>query len=194
VLITGAIGAVFVFSLIVLSVIGVRIPFLQAYQQERIVNFVVPNPNDTYGNRYNVEQAKIAIGSGGLFGQGYGQGSQTQLRFLKVRHTDFIFSVTAEELGFVGAVLLLVLFALLLYRLLRIADKARDAYGELIVVGVATMIFFQTVINIAMNLNMGVVAGLPLPMVSYGGSSLITMLLAIGLAQSVIMRHKTIEF
>ena len=136
----------------------------------------------------------ISVGSGGWIGQGYSSGSQSQLHFLKVRHTDFIFSVTAEELGFIGAILLLGLFALLLYRLIRIADQARDDYGQLVVVGVAAMIFFQAAINIAMNLNLGLVAGLPLPFVSYGGSSLITMLLAIGLAQSVIMRHKKIEF
>ena len=165
---------------------------MAGYQRDRLLAFI--NPDRNPGAKYNLDQALIGIGSGGWLGQGYGTGTQSQLHFLKVRHTDFIFSVTAEELGFVGAVLLLVLFALLLYRLLRIADKSRDGYGELVVVGVATMIFFQTVINIAMNLNMGVVAGLPLPFVSYGGSSLITMLLAIGLAQSVIMRHKTIEF
>ncbi len=162
------------------------------YQRDRLLAFV--NPDRNPAAKYNLDQALISIGSGGWLGQGYNAGTQSQLHFLKVRHTDFIFSVTAEELGFVGAVLLLVLFALLLYRLLRIADKSRDTYGELVVVGVAAMIFFQTVINIAMNLNLGVVAGLPLPMVSYGGSSLITILLAIGLAQSVIMRHKTIEF
>ena len=100
----------------------------------------------------------------------------------------------AEELGFVGAVLLLFLFGVLIYRLVRIADRSRDAYGEFLVIGVAAMIFFQAVINIAMNLNVGIVAGLPLPMVSYGGSSLITMMLAIGLAESVIMRHRKIEF
>ncbi|MBK9209212.1 MAG: FtsW/RodA/SpoVE family cell cycle protein [Anaerolineales bacterium] len=96
------IGVIAVVSLVSLSVLGVKIPFLQAYQQERIVNFVVPDPNDTYGNRYNVQQALIAVGTGGVFGQGYGHGTQTQLRFLKVRHTDFIFAASAEEFGMVG--------------------------------------------------------------------------------------------
>ena len=181
-----ALGAAIVLSLPAIWLV------MKDYQRDRILSFLDPNRNP--GAKYNLDQALISIGSGGWLGQGYSSGSQSQLHFLKVRHTDFIFSVTAEELGFVGAVLLLVLFAVLLYRLIRIADKARDPYGQLVVVGVAAMIFFQAAINIAMNLNLGLVAGLPLPLVSYGGSSLITMLLAIGLAQSVIMRHKQIEF
>ncbi|HTP09405.1 MAG TPA: FtsW/RodA/SpoVE family cell cycle protein [Anaerolineae bacterium] len=158
------------------------------YQRDRVLSIFSPDPG------YNPTQALIAIGSGGWLGQGYGSGSQSQLHFLKVRHTDFIFSVTAEELGFIGAVLILILFGLLVYRLVRIADRSRDAYGEYAVIGIAAMIFFQAAINIAMNLNIGLVAGLPLPFVSYGGSSLITMLLAVGIAESVIMRHRKIEF
>jgi rod shape determining protein RodA len=162
------------------------------YQRNRILAFLNPDPASS--GKYNLDQALISIGSGGWFGQGYGSGSQNQLHFLKVRHTDFIFSVTAEEMGFVGAMLIVILFGLLVYRLVRIADRSRDAYGEFVVIGVAAMIFFHAAINIAMNLSIGLVAGLPLPMVSYGGSSLITMLLAIGLAESVIMRHRKIEF
>jgi rod shape determining protein RodA len=158
------------------------------YQRDRILSIFGSDPG------YNPTQALTAIGNGGLLGQGYGSGSQSQLHFLKVRHTDFIFSVTAEELGFVGAVFVIILFGLLIYRLVRIADRSRDAYGEYAVIGIAAMIFFQAAINIAMNLNVGLVAGLPLPFVSYGGSSLITMLLAIGIAESVIMRHRKIEF
>jgi rod shape determining protein RodA len=158
------------------------------YQRDRILSIFSSQLD------YNRTQALISIGSGGWLGQGYGSGSQNQLHFLKVRHTDFIFSVTAEELGFVGAVLIIILFGLLVYRLVRIADRSRDAYGEFVVIGIAAMIFFQAAINIAMNLNIGLVAGLPLPFISYGGSSLITMLLAIGIAESVIMRHRKIEF
>lgn len=158
------------------------------YQRDRILSIFNPELD------YNRTQALISIGSGGWLGQGYGSGSQNQLHFLKVRHTDFIFSVAAEELGFVGAVLIVILFAALIYRLVRIADRSRDAFGEFVVIGIAAMIFFQAAINIAMNLNLGLVAGLPLPFVSYGGSSLITMLLAIGLAESIIMRHRKIEF
>ncbi|CAG0936737.1 Peptidoglycan glycosyltransferase MrdB [Thermoflexales bacterium] len=158
------------------------------YQRDRILSLFGSDPG------YNPTQALIAIGSGGWLGQGYGSGTQSQLHFLKVRHTDFIFSVTAEELGFVGAVFIVILFGLLIFRLVRIADRSRDAYGEFVVIGLAAMIFFQAAINIAMNLNIGLVAGLPLPLVSYGGSSLITMLLAVGIAESVIMRHRKIEF
>ncbi len=162
------------------------------YQRDRFLDLL--NPNRSAGANYNLTQAQIAIGSGGLIGQGYGAGSQSQLHFLKVRHTDFIFSVIGEELGFIGAVLVIVLIGLLLYRLIRIADRSRDQYGQLVVIGFAAMIFFQSAINIAMNLNMGIVAGLPLPFVSYGGSSLLTMLIGIGVAHSVMMRHKKIEF
>jgi rod shape determining protein RodA len=158
------------------------------YQRERILSIFKPELD------YNLTQALIGIGSGGWLGQGYGSGSQNQLHFLKVRHTDFIYSVIGEELGFIGAVLVIILFGLLIYRLVRIADRSRDAFGEFVVIGIAAMIFFQAAINIAMNLNIGLVAGLPLPFVSYGGSSLITLLLAIGLAESVIMRHRKIEF
>ncbi len=165
---------------------------LAQYQRDRIMSFIDPNRNPAA--KYNLDQALISVGSGGWLGQGYGNGSQSQLHFLKVRHTDFIFSVTAEEMGFAGAVLLMFLFGALIYRLVRIADRSRDAYGEFLVIGIAAMIFFQTAINIAMNLNVGIVAGLPLPLVSYGGSSLITTMLAIGLAESVIMRHRKIEF
>ena len=121
------------------------------------------------------------------------EGTQSQLYFLRVRHTDFIFSVLAEELGFAGSMLVLCLFAFLILRLLRIATLARDAFGKLIAAGVATMLLTQTFINLAMNANLLPVTGLPLPLVSYGGSSLMTTLLALGLAQSVVMRHKGVR-
>jgi rod shape determining protein RodA len=192
--IVGATGAVVMFSLIVLSVIGVRIPFLQAYQQERIVNFVVPDPNDTYGNRYNVQQALIAIGSGGLLGEGYGQGTQTQLRFLKVRHTDFIFAASAEEFGVIGGTLILLTLAVIIWRCIRAGQKSRDVAGAMISFGMAILIFFQTAVNVGMNLNVLPVSGLPLPFVSYGGSGLTALMLGIGLVESVAMRHKHMEF
>jgi rod shape determining protein RodA len=162
------------------------------YQRARIASFIDPSNNPDA--EYNLLQAEISIGNGGLFGQGYAQGSQSQGRFLKVRHTDFIFSVIAEDLGFAGALIVLALIGVLLVRLLRAATLARDDYGRFLAVGVFAIIFFQTAINVAMNLRLGPVAGLPLPLVSYGGSSLLTTLLALGMAQSVIMRHKKIEF
>ncbi|MCA1899339.1 MAG: rod shape-determining protein RodA [Chloroflexi bacterium] len=190
----GTASVLLVFTLIALSVAGVRIPFLQGYQQERIVNFVVPDPNDTYGNRYNVQQALIAIGSGGLFGQGYGQGSQTQLRFLKVRHTDFIFAASSEEFGAVGGILIILTLAVIIWRCIRAAQKARDVAGAMISFGMATLIFFQAAVNIGMNLNLLPVSGLPLPFVSYGGSGLTALMLGVGLVESVAMRHKQLEF
>ena len=155
-----------------LSVFGIRIPFLQEYQQQRITNFILPDPNATFGATYNVEQALIAIGSGGLFGQGYGHGTQTQLRFLKVRHTDFIFSAISEEFGLVGSLLVIVIIVLVIWRCLRAAQKARDVAGMSIAYGVATLIFFQGMVNIGVNLNIVPVSGLPLPFISYGGSGL----------------------
>jgi rod shape determining protein RodA len=194
VLITAAVGVVVVLALIVVSVIGIRVPFLQQYQQERIVNFVVPDPNDTYGNRYNVQQALIAIGAGGIFGEGYGYGSQTQLRFLKVRHTDFIFAASSEEFGAIGGGLIILTIAVIVWRCIRAAQKSRDIAGSMIGIGVATLIFFQASVNIGMNLNVLPVSGLPLPFISYGGSGLTALMLGIGLVESVAMRHKEMEF
>ncbi|MBK7316879.1 FtsW/RodA/SpoVE family cell cycle protein [Candidatus Villigracilis affinis] len=188
------IGAVTVLALVILSVLGVRIPFLQPYQQERIVNFVVPDPNDTYGNRYNVQQALIAVGAGGVFGEGYGHGTQTQLRFLKVRHTDFIFAASSEEFGTVGGALIIITLGVIVWRCIRAAQKARDVAGATISMGVATLIFFQAAVNIGMNLNLLPVSGLPLPFISYGGSGLTALMLGIGLVESVVMRHKQMEF
>ncbi|MEZ4861832.1 MAG: FtsW/RodA/SpoVE family cell cycle protein [Caldilineaceae bacterium] len=143
---------------------------------------------------YNVDQALIAVGSGSWLGQGWAHGSQNQLHFLRVRHTDFIFSVIAEELGLIGSALILLLLFFVVWRLLNIADKAQDQFGRLIAVGVAAIIFFQTLVNVCMNLGLMPVTGLTLPFISYGGSSLLSMMFAVGLAQSVVMRHRKIEF
>ena len=194
VLTTIAIGAIVVSSLVTLSVLGIKVPFLQAYQQERIVNFVVPDPNDTYGNRYNVQQALIAVGTGGIFGQGYGHGTQTQLRFLKVRHTDFIFAASSEEFGMIGGTLIIITLGIIVWRCIRAAQKAQDVAGSMIAMGIATLIFFQAAVNIGMNLNVLPVSGLPLPFISYGGSGLTALMLGIGLVESVVMRHSQMEF
>lgn len=194
VLLFGAIGVVALGIVVGLTVLGIRIPFLQEYQQQRIANFILPDPNATFGATYNVQQALIAIGSGGLFGQGYGHGSQTQLRFLKVRHTDFIFSAISEEFGFIGSVLVIVIILLVIWRCLRAAQKSRDIAGMCIAYGVATLIFFQGMVNIGVNLNIVPVSGLPLPFISYGGSGLTSLMLGIGLVESVAMRHKPLDF
>ena len=190
----GGVGVALVGSVIILSVAGIKIPFLQDYQQQRIVNFVIPDPNATFGETYNIDQAKIAIGSGGLFGKGYGHGTQTQLRFLKVRHTDFIFSAIAEEFGLVGALFVIITIVLVIWRCLRAAQKARDVAGMTIAYGVATLIFFQGMVNIGVNLNIVPVSGLPLPFISYGGSGLTSLMLGIGLVESVAMRYKQLDF
>ena len=165
---------------------------LQGYQRDRILLFLDPS-RDEFA-QYNIDQALIALGSGGWLGQGYGSGIQTQGRFLKVRHTDFIFSVVGEEMGLVGAVLLILLLFILILRVVRAATLARDAYGRLIAVGVATTIAFQATVNIGMNLGLSPVTGITLPFISYGRSSLVALLIGIGLVESVVMRHRKLEF
>ncbi|MDI9548789.1 MAG: FtsW/RodA/SpoVE family cell cycle protein [Chloroflexota bacterium] len=165
---------------------------LQGYMLERLDVFFNPEANQDAA--FNINQALIAIGAGGWMGRGWAHGSQNQLHFLRVRHTDFIFSVISEELGWIGAMLALMLLFFVVWRLLRIADMARDHFGRLLAVGVAGLVFFQIVVNVGMNLSLVPVTGLTLPFISYGGSSLVSMMLAIGLAQSVAMRHRKIEF
>jgi rod shape determining protein RodA len=190
----GALGIFLIGSIVTLSTLGIRIPFLQEYQQQRIANFIRPDTTATFGATYNVSQALIAIGSGGLFGKGYGHGTQTQLRFLKVRHTDFIFSAVSEEFGLIGALLVIVILVLVIWRCLRAAQRARDVAGMNIAYGVATLIFFQGMVNIGVNLNIVPVSGLPLPFISYGGSGLTSLMLGIGLVESVAMRQKLLDF
>ena len=182
-----------------LAVISISFPLLvefgvlQEYQLRRITTFIAPDPNARYGDTYNIEQALISIGSGGWFGQGYGQGPQVQLRFLKVRWSDFIFSATAHELGFIGALLIILLMAFVVYRCLWAARVAPDTFGALVCYGVATLIAFQALVNLGVNLKLLPATGLTLPFVSYGGSSLFANMMAIGLVESVIMRRKVIE-
>jgi rod shape determining protein RodA len=185
--------------LAVFAAVGIMVPFLVYpflvdYQKDRINNFLFPEAEASYGDIYNIEQAQISIGSGGLLGQGYGNGTQVQLRFLKVRWSDFIFSAMAEEFGFVGTIAVIALLVFVIFRCLRAARLARDTFGALIAYGVAAMIAFQAVVNIGVNLNLMPATGLTLPFVSYGGSSLLSSLLGIGLVESVILRHKSLEF
>lgn len=160
---------------------------LEDYQRSRIASFV--SCDASQAACYNINQAAISIGSGGLLGKGYLNGTQSKLRFLRVRHTDFIFSVIAEELGFVGATGVIVLIGLVLWRIMRAAALARDPLGSLICYGVAANIFFQTFVSIGMNLTILPVTGLTLPFISSGGSSLLTLLFGMGLVQSVVMRR-----
>jgi rod shape determining protein RodA len=159
-----------------------------------VQNFIAPDEEASYGDNYNVEQALISIGSGGWFGQGYRQGSQVRLRFLKVRWSDYIFSAIAHEFGFVGVLVAIVLIGFIIFRCLRAAYRSRDTFGAFICFGVATLIAFQGLVNMGVNLKLLPATGLPLPFISYGGSSLFSLLLGIGLVESVISRHKDLEF
>ncbi len=181
----------------VLGIGAVTLPivwqFLADYQRSRILTFLHPAA-DPYGAGYNVLQALIAVGSGGLFGQGLGQGSQSQLQFLPVAHTDFIFAVVAEATGMIGSSILIGLLVLLCFRIVRVARQAKDQFGFLLGVGIALLILSQMAINIGMNIGLAPVTGIPLPFVSHGGTALITNFIAIGILQSIMLRHKKITF
>ena len=161
------------------------------YQRERVSLFLDP-ARDSLGSGFNILQAEISVGSGGLLGRGLTQGTQTQLDYLRTQTTDYIFSVLGEELGFVGALILFALFILLLMRGLRAAAISRDSFGQILAVGVVIFVLCQAFINIGVNIRLFPVTGIPLPFVSQGGSSLITVFLAVGLLESVIVRHRQV--
>lgn len=162
------------------------------YQRLRVLEFLNLGPTAQGFN--NVDQALISIGSGGLLGKGFALGSQSQLRFLRVRWSDFIFAVIGEELGLAGVLLLFALMLVVIVRLLRDAELARDLFGQLIAAGTGTLILLQAVVNVGMNVGLLPATGVPLPFVSSGGSSLIVLLIAEGLVQSVSLRRQKIEF
>lgn len=163
--------------------------FLQDYQRERILVFLNPTL-DVLGSGYNVIQSVIAVGSGGLFGRGFGRGTQSHLQFLPAYWTDFIFASFAEEWGFIGVVGLIILYLGLLVTLIYVAVNVKDTFASLLTVGAFTLFFLQFTINIGMNLGIMPVTGIPLPLVSYGGSSMITSLILLGLVQSVWVYRK----
>lgn len=177
-----------------LFVVAVGFPFLQDYQQQRVVNFLFPDPEARYGQNYNVTQALISIGSGGWLGEGYGQSSQVQLRFLKVRHNDFIFSAISAEFGWVGAMSVLAIEMFIIWRCVRAAQLSQDTFGSLVAYGIGVIIALHTIVNVGMNIQLLPVTGLPLPFVSAGGSSLLTFMFGIGLVESVIARHRALNF
>ena len=166
--------------------------FLKDYQKRRILTFLDPE-RDPLGAGYHIIQSKIAIGSGMLSGKGYLKGTQNALDFLPEQHTDFIFSVLAEEWGLVGSGLLLLLFCLLIVWGLNIAQSCRDPFGTILSVGVTAMIFWQVVINIGMVMGLLPVVGVTLPFISYGGSSIITVMIGVGLLMNVSMRRYMFE-
>jgi rod shape determining protein RodA len=163
---------------------------LKQYQIDRLTSFTHPT-KDTQGFGYNTHQARIAIGSGGLFGEGLFHGTQTNGHFVPEQQTDFVFTVAGEELGYLGAGLLILLVGIVLWRGVSVAAKAEDAFGTLLAVGVVCWFGFQAFENIGMTLGIMPVTGLPLPFVSYGGSSMFANMLAVGLLQNVHIRSRT---
>lgn len=166
---------------------------LKDYQLKRLTIFINPW-KDWHGDGYHVIQSQIAVGQGGLFGRGLFHGSQTHGNFLPIQETDFIFSVVGEELGFIGALALLALFFILIYRCIFIAVNAKDTFGILLATGVVSMITFHVIVNVGMTIGIMPVTGIPLPMFSYGGSNMITNLSALGLLLNINMRRQKILF
>lgn len=166
---------------------------LREYQIDRLTIFTDPY-RDPLGNGYHMIQSQIAIGSGGISGKGIFNGSQNQLNFLPEQHTDFIFSVVGEEMGFLGTSILLILLFIVLHRGIHIASRAKDTYGMLLASGVVSMLAFHVLVNVGMTIGIMPVTGLPLPLFSYGGSSLLANLLAIGILQNVYARRRKLIF
>jgi rod shape determining protein RodA len=162
---------------------------LEPYQRQRITTFIDPGA-DSYGAGYQIIQSKIAIGSGGIVGKGFLQGSQKALEFLPEQHTDFIFSVIGEETGFVGAAFVTALYMVLILRGVRIAQRARNRFGSLLAIGMTSIFLYHVVVNICMTVGLAPVTGLPLPLLSYGGTSLVTSFLQVGLIQNIAMRWR----
>ena len=167
--------------------------FLKDYQKMRIMVFMDPNV-DPLGAGYHIIQSKIAIGSGLLFGKGLFGGTQSQLNFLPENHTDFIFSVVGEELGFVGCTVLLLLYLIVLWRGVRIAQDASDTFGRLLAVGITSMIAFHVLVNVGMTMGIMPVTGIPLPLMSYGVSSLTTNIMAIAILLNIQLRRQKLLF
>ena len=166
--------------------------FLKEYQRQRILTFINPD-RDPLGAGYHIIQSKIAIGSGFLTGKGFLEGTQNALSFLPEQHTDFIFSVLAEEWGFMGAAILIFLFLVFIFWALNIAYSCRDPFGTILAVGITAMIAWQAVINIGMVMGLMPVVGVPLPFISYGGSSLLTTMICVGILLNISMRRFMIE-
>lgn len=176
------------FILIAIIAFPVGWKLLHPYQRERVLTLLSPE-KDPLGAGYHIRQSKIAVGSGLIVGKGYLQGTQKKLSFLPEQHTDFIFSVLAEEWGFAGSMSILFMFVVLLVFGLNIAHGCRDSFGTILCVGITAMIFWQVFINMGMVTGIMPVVGMPLPLVSYGGSSVITLLIAIGILMNVSMRR-----
>ncbi|MCI6159114.1 MAG: rod shape-determining protein RodA [Selenomonadaceae bacterium] len=167
--------------------------FMKGYQKMRIMVFMDPNV-DPLGSGYHIIQSKIAIGSGMLFGKGLFHGTQSQLNFLPENHTDFIFAVVGEELGFIGAAFLLLLYLIVLWRGMKIAQDASDVFGRLLAVGITSMLAFHVLVNVGMTMGIMPVTGIPLPLMSYGVSSLTTNILSIAILLNIQLRKQKLTF
>ena len=166
---------------------------LKDYQKARLILFLDPD-KDPLGGGYHLIQSRIAIGAGQLWGQGLNNGTQTQLNFIPEQHTDFIFSAIGEELGFVGAIVVLLLFWLICFRLVIIAQNAKDNFGSLIAIGVLMMIIFQVLVNIGMTIGLAPITGIPLPWLSYGRTALLTNFISLGIVESIINHRHRLRF
>jgi len=169
-------------TLVAAPAAGIQV--LKPYQQQRLTGFLNPS-SDPRNQTYQINQSRIAIGSGQKTGRGAAQATQTRLNFLPEHHTDFVFAVVGEQFGFLGAAVVLSLFALLIWRTLRILTLAKNLYGALIAGGIVAMLMFQVFVNVGMTVGIMPITGVPLPLMSYGGSSVIVTLLALGVLQSV---------
>ena len=167
--------------------------FLHDYQKMRIMVFIDPNV-DPLGSGYHIIQSKIAIGSGMLFGKGLFGGTQSQLNFLPENHTDFIFAVVGEEFGFIGAAFLLCLYLIVLWRGVKIARECKDAFGMLLASGITSMLAFHLLVNVGMTMGVMPVTGIPLPLMSYGVSSLLTNVTCLGLLMNIHMKQQSLHF
>jgi len=183
--------------LLVLTVAGValiaaafQLNVIKDFQRQRLIAFL-DRANAPEDARYNLDQSLVAVGSGGLFGRGYLQGTQTNLDYVPRQHTDFIFTAAGEQFGFVGAMFILLLYALILWRAIRIAALAKDPFGTLVAAGIASMFAIQMFVNIGMVIGIMPITGIPLPFMSYGGSSILVSFAAIGMLESIHMRRFT---
>lgn len=185
--------AALVVSAVALAPVGYAL--LKPFQKARLTTFIDPTA-DPLQTGYNVVQSTITVGSGQMFGRGLAAGSQTQLNFLPslAQHTDFVFAVVSEKMGFVGSGLVVLLFGALLIRGLMIAYRAQDRFGMFLATGIVAMLLFHFFINVGMNIGIAPVTGIPLPFVSYGGTSLIVAMMAIGLLESIAIRRKKLQF
>ncbi len=179
----------YIFILYLVGILSIPIAWSQLhdYQKERIYTFINPS-HDPTGAGYNVIQSIIAVGSGEVSGRGWGEGTQSHLQYLPEQHTDFVFATFAEEQGFIGVIILILLYLILIFRMVQILWKCNDYYTQLIVVGIITWFLSHVVINIGMNIGLLPITGIPLPLMSYGGSAIVTTLVSLGIIQS-IYRH-----